>query len=208
MIKIMLADDHEIVLDGLTSLIKPVDGIEIIGKVLNGKDVIPLMNEIDLDVIVLDINIPGINGVELTGIIKSKFPNVKILILTMHDEIGFIRRVIEAGADGYILKNKGKEELITGIKEVFDGKEYFGDDVKKALVSSYRTKKTFGEVRLTKREKEVLCLIADGKTTPLIAEKLHIADSTVETHRRNLIDKTGTKNTKGLVRYAIENGFY
>ncbi|MEX0273837.1 MAG: response regulator [Flavobacteriaceae bacterium] len=207
MIQIIIADDHEIVLEGIISLIDPNDGIEIKGTASNGEQVVPLLEGNQVDIAVLDINMPGIDGIDLTKLIKEKHPSVKILILSMYNEIGYIRKAIEAGAHGYILKNKGKEEFTTAIKEIHQGRDYFGEEVKTTLIASHRSKEVHGEIRLTKREKEVLHLIANGYTTPQISESLHIANSTVETHRRNLIEKTGVGSTKGLVKYAIENGY-
>lgn len=207
MINIIIADDHEIVVEGLRSLLKDEHGISIIGEAYNGEDVIPLLKSNLINVAVLDISMPKMDGVDLTKFIKNNYPNIRILILTMHNEIGFIRRVIEAGAHGYILKNKGKEELVRAIQTLHNGNEYLGEEVTKTLFSSIRNTTVYGEIQLTKREKEVLKLITDSYTTPKISDKLNIAPSTVETHRRNLIEKTGVKNSKGLVKFAIENGY-
>lgn len=207
MINILLADDHDIVVEGLKSLLQNEKEINIIGEAKNGKEVIPILEKSNINVAVIDISMPIMNGVELTKYIKSKFPKVKILILTMHNEIGFIRRIIEAGAHGYILKNKGKEELVKAINLLYNGENYLGEEVTKTLFSSLRDKKVYGEIKLTKREKEVLRLIANSYTTPKISEELHIANSTVETHRRNLIEKTGVENSKGLVKFAVKNGY-
>ncbi|KGL59119.1 response regulator transcription factor [Polaribacter sp. Hel1_85] len=208
MINILIADDHEIVVEGLRSLIEAENEISIIGEANNGEQVIPLLENNLVDVAVLDISMPKMDGVDLTLFIKSNYPKVKILILTMHNEIGFIRRVIEAGAHGYILKNKGKEELVRAIKALHSGNEYLGEEVTKTLFSSIRNSTVYGEIQLTKREKEVLKLIANGNTTPKISDALNIAHSTVETYRRNLLEKTGVKNSKGLVKFAIENGYH
>lgn len=207
MIKVVIADDHKIVLEGLSSLIKPNKNITVVGEVLNGVQVIDLLHKIDVDIVVLDIEMPNMDGIETTRKIRELFPNVKILILTMYNEIGFIRKIAQANANGYILKNKGKEELIDAIEAVHKGKQYFGEEVSKTLFKNLTVDTTAGEVKLTKREKEVLKLIANGLTTPKISDNLHIAPTTVETHRRNLIEKTGVSNTKGLVRFAIKNGY-
>lgn len=207
MIKIIIADDHQIVLDGLVSIIHNDNEVEIIAMALNGTQVIELLQKNEVDIVVLDIEMPLMDGVETTRIIRKDYPNVKILILTMYNEIGFIRRIVEVGAHGYILKNKGKEELVSAIKTIYNGEEYFGEAVTKTMVSSMRVKDISGEIRLTKKEIEVLRLIACGDTTPIISEKLFIAHSTVETHRRNLIEKTGAKNSKGLVKFAVEKGY-
>ena len=207
MIHILIADDHEIVVEGLRSLLKNETNIKIVGEANNGKDVLPILDKYEVHVAVLDISMPKMDGVELTSYMRKNYPDVKILILTMHNEIGFIRRIIEAGAHGYILKNKGKEELVKAINTLHNGSEYLGTEVTNTLFSSIRNNNVYGEIKLTKREKEVLKLIANSYTTPKISEKLHIAPSTVETHRRNLIEKTGAENSKGLVRFAIENGY-
>jgi two-component system, NarL family, nitrate/nitrite response regulator NarL len=207
MIKIIIADDHQIVLDGLVSLIKIDDGIEIVGKAINGKKVLDLLKINTVDIAVLDIEMPEMDGIETAILIKEQFPEIKVLILTMYNEIGFIRKIIQAGVNGYILKNKGKEELVKAIHSINEGEDYFGEEVTKTLVSSMRVKDVIGEIRLTKKEIEVLKLIANGDTTPIIATKLFIANSTVETHRRNLIEKTGVNGSKGLIKFAIEKGY-
>ncbi len=208
MIRILIADDHEIVVEGLRSLLNEEKDIQIVGEASNGEEVLPILETGNINVAVLDISMPKMDGIELTKYIKRKYSNVKILILTMHNEIGFVRRIIEAGAHGYILKNKGKEELVKAIHALNNGNEYLGEEVTKTLFSSMRNEDVFGVIKLTKREKEVLSLIANSYTTKKISEELNIAPSTIETHRRNLIEKTGVKNSKGLVKFAIENGYF
>ena len=207
MIKVIIVDDHKIVLDGIASMLQSEKDIDIVHLVQNGLDLIPKLKEKEVDIVVLDVNMPEISGVELTEIIKNYFPNIKVLILSMYNKMSYIRKLIEKGVDGYVLKNKGKEELLFAIQSLYNGDEYFGAEVNKTLRASYRTKNVHGEVKLTRREKEILKLIANGDTTPIISEKLHIANSTVETHRRNLIEKTGVRNSKGLVKYAFEHGY-
>lgn len=208
MIQIVIADDHKIMLEGLVSLTKEDKTIKIVDEVLNGQQVLEvLQKEKKVDVVILDIEMPEMDGIEATKLIRQKYPAVKVLILTMYNEIGFIRKIIEAGAHGYILKNKGKEELVYAIHKVYEGNEHFGEEVSKTLINSMKTKGIAGEVKLTKREIDVLKLIADEYTTPMISKELHIAPTTVETHRRNLIVKTGVSSTIGLVRFAVEKGY-
>ncbi len=208
-IKVIIADDHQIVIDGLKSLLIQEQNIEVIGEAENGKEVLKLLEENDVDIVILDIEMPILSGVATTKIIKEKYRNIKVLILSMYNTEKFVHNVIEIGADGYILKNKGKEELVTAIKYIMEGEEYFGREVEKTFRESQRKKtKESLRVRLTKREIEVLKLIAAGNTTPRISDSLCIAHSTVETHRRNLIEKTGVNGgSKGLVKYAIEEGY-
>lgn len=207
MIQLIIADDHEIVLEGLETIIGKDQNIKLIGRAFTGRQALDLALKYPVDMAVLDIEMPDMDGIETTIELKKNNPEIKVLILTMHEEISFIRRIVEAGANGYILKNKGKEELLTAIYSINQGEDYFSDEVTKIIISSMKSKDVTGEIQLTKKETEVLKLIADGNTTPEIAEKLCIAHSTVETHRRNLIEKTGVKNTKGLVKYAIEKGY-
>jgi DNA-binding NarL/FixJ family response regulator len=209
MIKVIIADDHKIMVDGIKSMLSDAeDDIKIVGYAYDGKEVLPLLKDREIDIAIIDIRMPNMDGIELTRYIKKHHPHIKILILSMHNEDGFIRRVIEAGADGYILKNKGKEELREAIEIINNGDSYFGDDIMKTIISGVRNNHVPDEIKLTKREIEVLKLIADGKTTPQISKQLFIAASTVETHRRNLIEKTGVENTKGLVKFAFQQGYY
>ncbi len=207
-IKVIIADDHQIVIDGLKSLLVQEENIEVVGEALNGKDALDILGKEDIDVAILDIEMPLLSGIEATKIIKNDFPNVKVLILSMYNTEKFVHNVIEIGANGYILKNKGKEELVLAINYIMEGDEYFGREVEKTFRLSQKKKNDeIKNVRLTKREIEVLKLIAFGDTTPIISDKLCIAHSTVETHRRNLIEKTGVRGgSKGLVKYAFEKG--
>jgi DNA-binding NarL/FixJ family response regulator len=207
MIHIVLADDHEIFLEGLVSLLEPHNNIKIIGKANTGKEVLPLLENNQVDIAVLDVSMPEMDGTETTKIIKERFPNVKTLILTMHNKIAIIKGIIKAGADGYIIKNKGSEELINAIETIYEGGNHFGKEVTQALINSTRSKHVEGEIQLTKREKEVLKLIALGDSSKIISDKLSIAVTTVNTHRKNLIEKTGVRNSKELIRFAIEKGY-
>lgn len=207
-IKILIADDHQIVIDGLKSLIKNEKHIHVVAEAKDGNQVLGILENTIIDIAVLDIEMPNLDGVKTTLKIKEMYPYIKVLILTMYNKAEFIKNIISAGAQGYILKNKGKEELVKAINIINSGEEYYGDAVTKTLITDLKQKeKHEQEVRLTRREKEVLKLIADGKTTPQISKVLFIAASTVETHRRNLIDKTGVSNSKGLVKFAIQHNY-
>ncbi len=207
MIKIIIADDHQIVLEGLASLLENEAGIEIVDKVFDGEQVMKVLAIDSVDIAVLDIEMPRLNGIETTKKIVEQYPDVKVLILTMHKETDIILGLLDAGASGFVLKNRGKEELIDAINCIALGDQYFGETVTQALIDSRnkeKSKKTHKFI-LTRREKEVLQWIVNGDTTPQIAEKLFIAPSTVETHRRNLIDKTGVANSKALISFALQN---
>jgi two-component system, NarL family, nitrate/nitrite response regulator NarL len=210
MINVILADDHQIVLDGLKSLLEREKEIRSVGEALNGIELLNLLKSRKADVAVIDIDMPLLNGIETTKEIRKLYPEMKILILSMYNEYEYVKRLIEAGASGYILKNKGKEELVNAIRRIAAGGQYLGDAVVKTLMDDWQRpvkKPNDQRVPLTKRETDVLKLIVEGNSTPQISDKLCIAHSTVETHRRNLIDKLGVANTKELIKHAIKNGY-
>ncbi len=208
MIKVLLADDQKMFMDGMRSFLEKESDIEIVGEAINGDEVINFLNkQSDVDVVILDVEMPIKDGIETTKIIKKdiRFKKMKILILTMYNEKNFIVKLLEAGADGYILKNKSKEELVQAIHNVNRGQPHFGLEVlNQARSTSSNLEK---KIELTEREVEVLCLIAEGKTTREIAALLYISEPTVNTHRRNLLRKLEFPNDKYLVRYAIKQGF-
>ncbi len=205
MIKVILADDQKMFIDGVKSFLEKEDNIEIVGEAKNGEEVIDLVDRLSVDVVVLDIEMPEMNGIETTKIIKKKYPDVKILILSMYNKNSFISEIRMLGANGYILKDKTKEKLVCAIHDVFQGQDHFGLDVLNQL--NIKSKISAKKVVLTTRETEILCLIAEGLTTKEIAQNLHISEATVNTHRRNLLRKLGFPNEKFLVRYAIKHGY-
>ena len=161
MIQLIIADDHEIVLEGLETIISKDQNIKLMGKAFTGKQALDLVIKNPVDIAILDIEMPDMDGIETTIALKKNNPNIKVLILTMHEEISFIRRIVEAGANGYILKNKGKEELLTTIYSINQGEDYFSDEVTKIIISSMKSKNIAGVIQLTKKEREVLKLISE-----------------------------------------------
>lgn len=208
MIKLLIADDHKMLRDGIKAITSDNDEIEIVGEAANGIEVLNLLEKIDVDVVLLDINMPHMDGVETCKKIIKLYPLIHVLALTMYDEGGLISKMVKYGAKGYILKNTGKEKLIEAIRAVYEGKTYFSDKVKDTLIMSMApaTKSNTGSFmpKLTKREKEVIHLIVNEFTTAEIAEKLFISEKTVETHRKNLLQKLNVRNTAGLVRIVME----
>lgn len=211
MIRVILADDHQMVVDGLMFILSHQPDIHVEGTASNGEEVLKLLQSKEIDIAVLDIEMPKPNGIQLTRIIRHQYPHIKVLILSMYKTEEFITQIIRSGAMGYILKNKGQEELVDAIRALADGRDYFGHEITRKVFESLRHNEEPAsrevQVPLTRREKEVLRLIADGKTSPQIAKELFIAVSTVETHRRNLIDKTEVANSRELIRYALEHGY-
>jgi DNA-binding NarL/FixJ family response regulator len=211
--KILIVDDHEVVRDGLKNILTSLDNVLITGEAGNGEEAVKMYLTLKPDVVIMDISMPGMNGIEATRIIKEKDPDAKILILTMHDNQEYLNQIIRSGAKGFILKNTDKEELLEAVKTVAAGDNFFSKDISKLIIDNYvRSAKesekndSYKEVPLTKREIEVLKLIASGYSNQEIANILYISYNTVDTHRKNIMHKLAIKNTAGLVRYAIEKG--
>jgi DNA-binding NarL/FixJ family response regulator len=209
MIRVAIADDHQIVLDGLVHLLLGEAHIEVVGQALDGGELIALMQQASVDVALVDIDMPRMNGIQACKKIKREFPNTAVVALTMIAVSSIIRRMLEAGASGYLMKNTGKQELLHCLKVVAAGGSYYSEEVADIILAdisgkSKESHRTYP--RLSKREKEILLLIADEMTTGEIAERLKISFGTVETHRRNIMQKLGARNVVGMVRVAIENG--
>ena len=206
MINILIADDHQMFREGMVSLVNNIEGFQIVGEASTGQESLDLVAEFEVDIILMDYNMPNLTGLEALIKLRKQGNNVKVIMLTMHNKREIIQEVLKAGADGYLLKDSSREQLIEAIKEVNKGESYFVDDVKNSLIDSYRTPFEDKVVRLTPREKDILKLIVEELTTHEIAEKLFISTNTVETHRKNLMSKTGAKNGVGLVKFALNNG--
>ena len=208
-VNILLVDDHEIVRDGIRSLLEDKIGFNIVAEAGNGAEAVRLFKENEIDITVIDISMPKMNGIEATRKITDINPDTKVLALTMMDEEQYIRDMIEAGASGYIFKSSDKEELVEAITTILDGRHYFSEEATQSvmmdLVKGRETSKN-DPAELTDREREVLELIVEEYTNQEIADKLYISIRTVDAHRRNLLQKTGAKNTAGLVTYAVRHG--
>ncbi len=209
-IKVLLVDDHKIVRDGIKLMLEPQAGIDVVAEAENGEKVIGLLQELPVDVIVMDINMPKMNGIVTTKLVKEKYPGIKVLALTMSSDDTHIRQMVQAGASGYIMKSAGREELTTAIHEVMEGKHYFSDQATQSimmdLVKNKGKSSAPDPIHITERETEVLQMIVKEHTNQEIAEKLYISPRTVDAHRRNLLQKTGARNTAGLVSYAFQHG--
>lgn len=210
----MLCDDHQLVMDGLESMITDFDNYSIVAKACNGEEAIKILKSVTPDIILMDIDMPRLNGLEATSRIKESFPGVKVIILTMHGEPSLIKRLVEIGADGYLLKNTDREDFEAALNKVASGKTYFGSEITQALASGEpattqgfsTARDTVALSRLSGRELEVLKGIVEGLSNREIAEKLFISPRTVDTHRTNLMKKIEVHNIAGLVRFAFNNG--
>jgi len=207
-IKIVLADDHKLVLDGLSLMVGSEPSFSIVYQASNGLEATEYVLSHDVDLLLMDLNMPEMNGLQATKKIIEGKASQKILILSMLSEIKLIRNVISAGAMGYLLKNSGQEELVLAMKEVLKGKKYYDQRVMEILINSPEKRATKSNFlpSISRREKEILALIIKEFTTKEIAEKLFISFGTVESHRRNMISKLGVRNTAGLVAIAFEYG--
>jgi DNA-binding NarL/FixJ family response regulator len=193
--------------EGIISLLKNEENIAIIGEVRNGIEALAFMEENVPDIILMDIEMPEMDGLKATGNIRKKYPSVKIIALTMHKRSAFIKHMLKAGASGFVLKNSGKKELVTAIEAVHNGETHYTPDVMRSVMDSIRGKEEKNETPLSSREIEIIKLIASEMTTPEIATKLHLSPLTVETHRKNILVKLGLRNVAGIVRYAFTKGW-
>lgn len=205
---IIIADDHRVFIDGIKSLLKDMPEIEVIGDAENGEELIEQVEKLSPDIVITDIQMPFKDGIEASREISKRFPKVKVIALTMLNESMYIKKMLEVGASGYILKTTGKDELIDCIKKVAQGEKHFGTAVTNQLLNNFTTKnsnKTNCLGSLTKREKEILVQIAQGLTDKEIAEKVFLSPLTIITHRKNLLSKLNLKNKAELTRFALEN---
>lgn len=212
-IKICIIDDHQLVIEGLVSMLEKQENIEILATANNGKEAIKKIEILKPELILMDLDMPEMNGFQATEYLKKHIPDLKIIILSMHQEKILIKKLIQMGIDGYLVKNSDKRDFIDCIEKVAQGKQFFSSEITRSLVfdSNHKAKFTQDNTltllsQLTDREKEVLSLIADGNTNPEIAKLLFISPRTVDTHRKNLLKKLEVKNTAGLVRFALKSG--
>ncbi len=209
-IKVLLVDDHQIVREGLRVMLEKEHDITIVGEAKDGRGAEQLAQELVPDVIIMDVAMPDLNGIEATRQITAKLSGVKIIALSMHNDRRFVLNMLKAGAAGYILKDDAFQSLSKAIRTVMINKSYLSKQISDRLdnqgfTSSRGTKSTNSEL-LSSREREVLQLVAEGKTSNQIAEKLHISAKTVETHRQQVMLKLNIKNVAELTKYAIRVG--
>lgn len=212
-IKILIADDHAIVRNGLRALFLNTQEFSIVGEAADGETAVQLASAHRPDVAILDISMPKVNGIDATRIIKKEHPEVKVVILTIHDDEAYAYQIIRAGANGYILKNAERKEILTGVRAVAAGERFFSPSIPKDMIDKFlkRAEEEMAEPSiasgpLTKREQEVLQCIAQGLTPKEISEKLSLSIRTVNTCRANLVEKLGIDDTAAFVRYAIQSG--
>ena len=201
--RILLVDDHAILLDGVKNLLEREDGLIVAGTAQSAEEALEFLKNNDVDVIVTDFHMPGMDGLSLVNTIKRIQPSIKTIILSMHDETHLVKEILRAGVNGYVLKKDTHRELLKAISEVRNGRVYLSSDVNKILISNLNNP---DEGRLlTGREREILKLITKEYSNKQIAEELFISERTVETHRKNIFKKTGTTSLVGLMKFAYAN---
>ncbi len=209
-VNVLLADDHKIVRDGLRILIENHGNMNVVAEAENGQRAINLARELHPEVIIMDISMPDINGIDATRKITSDFPGIKVIALSMHTDRHFVVGMLEAGAAGYLLKDCAFEELVSAIHTVLDNHTYLSPTITDIVVRNYvkKASKTsaVSSAELTARERELLQLLAEGMTAKQIAKTLRVSVKTVETHRRNIAQKLGAGSVAELIKYAIREG--
>ncbi|MBL7726935.1 MAG: response regulator transcription factor [Dinghuibacter sp.] len=204
MTKVYIVDDHAVVVEGIGSLLQREKDIEIAGYAMNAANCLHYFTRHTADVILMDISLPDMNGIDLCREIKKNYPGIMVLAMSTFNQGTYIRKMMESGASGYLLKNAERHEIVEAIKKVTMGKTYMSPEAGQTLKADTQKLQSFPQ--LTRREKEVLLLIAEGFTNTHIAEQLYISVDTVESHRKNLHTKLNVKNTAMLIRFAVENG--
>ncbi len=205
-IRIAIVDDHQIVIDGLKSLLEGQDNFEITGSSTKPTDMLDMLQQLQPDILITDIMMPGMNGKELARVVKKQFPAIKILALSMSGQGELVNEMInDADIAGYVLKNIGRNELVTALEKIYHGGIYFSDDILQEMLKAGERKKISDESHLTAREIEIVQLIEKEFSNKQIADSLFISERTVETHRKNIFRKTKTSGVIGLVKYAYEH---
>lgn len=213
-IKIVIVDDHKLVRDGVASMLKPVDNFQIVATLDSGEELISQFRNLNADVIIMDIMLKGMTGIEATRWVKERASKVKVILLSTEVKKEFVTLGIQAGIDGYLPKDIDKHDLMDAINKVHGGEKYFNEAITKLVFEDYYNKEKVAKqskqhlqlTDLSEREMQVLSLIASGKSTKEVADELFISTKTVDTHKAHILDKLGLKNTAELVRYAIKNG--
>lgn len=204
-INIVLVDDHQMFRDGVKSVLSDEENIEIIGEVGSGKDLYKLLESIVPDLIITDISMPDISGIEVAKYVIENYPGIKILILSMHSNEEFITKALSVGANGYLPKDTSMTELLKAINTIYKGDNYFNKSISDTILNSLMNKPKQENKSLTKREKEIINLVVDGLSNKEIADKLCISIRTVDSHKNNIMQKLNLKSSVELVKYAIKN---
>lgn len=208
-IRVLLVDDHTVLRDGLKSLLDYETDIDVIGDASNGREAIAAVEALNPDIVITDISMPGLNGIESVRILRHNHPHLKLIILSMHASQEYVVQALQAGANGYVVKQADASEVLAAIRAVMTGGAYLSPTVSKYLIDDYLSHTTVEMTgpKLTTREREVAQLLAEGNSTRTISEVLTISIKTVETHRMNIMKKLNAKNQTDIIRYALKKGW-
>ncbi|MCW3072008.1 MAG: DNA-binding response regulator [Bacteroidetes bacterium] len=204
-IKILIADDHQMFIDGIKALLNEITHIQIVGQAINGKEVIEKLNNYSPDIVLMDIGMAELNGIETTEWITKNYPKIKVIALTMYDDHNRIMKMLKAGVKGYILKNTSKNELIEAINAVSSGETYLTKQVTASIIKESSKPNHNPISLLTKREIQIIKLVVKSMTSKEIADELGLSELTVTTHRKNAMQKLELKNVAALVKFSIDN---
>lgn len=208
-IRVLLADDHALVRAGIRMVLESIDGVEVVAETEDGRQTLALVEKLDPDVVILDIAMPGLNGIEVAARIRSRFPRTRSMILSMHGEAEYVAQALRAGATGYLIKDAVPAELELGLKAVARGETFLCTRISAEVVAKYLQSPDIASSPLsllTPRQREVLKLIAEGRTTKQMAAELNVSIKTIETHRAQLMERLDIHETAGLVRFAVRVG--
>lgn len=201
-IKLVVVDDHQLFREGVISLLSKKEDLEVVGEAENANGLWEILDQKKVHIVLIDISLPDMNGIEIISTAKEKYENVRFIALTMHAEGQYVIQAVKSGAHGYLIKNADEQELITAIKQVALGQKYFNSEISQLMITDMAIEGDESRKRLSDREKEVLLLVSDGKTTKEIAEELFVSSRTVETHRVNIMKKLKVQNTAELIKKA------
>lgn len=211
-IRIVLADDHALIRSGIATLLHGSVDIEVVGEASDGEEAIERVKDLHPDVLVIDLSMPKLSGLDAIKIITKRFPTTRVIVLTMHENEEYVYQILRSGAGGYVLKSAGKDELSSAIRAVAGGEKFFSPRVSQIMADGFvrraegDTQQPGVEVPLTKREREIIVLVSQGLTNQQIASRLYISPRTVDTHRTNIMQKLDIHDLANLVRYAIDHG--
>lgn len=207
-IKTIIVDDHKLFRKGLSLILNSMKNIEVISEASDGSEFLEKINNIKPDLVLMDIKMPKLDGITATKQALNKYPDLKVIVLSMHNDADYYTRMLDAGVKAFVMKNSDPEELKQAIDLVIEGKNFYSQEILLSMVKNFQDEMKSDTIKLSQRESEVLKYICHGYSNNQIAEKMYLSPRTIETHRANLLSKTGTKNSIQLVVYAIKNKLY
>jgi DNA-binding NarL/FixJ family response regulator len=205
-IKVVIVDDHIIFRKGLIAILNEIDDVKVVGEASNGHDALVLLKKQAADVVLMDIKMPRMDGIEATQKITERYPDIRVVGLTMFEEISYFNKMVESGAIGFLLKKTNVDELEAAIHSVYYGESYFSEEFMSSVTKFIRPKAKKSDVKISERELDVLKLICKGMSNNEISKELNLSPRTIDGHRANLLEKTGAKNSANLVMFAVKHG--